>query len=158
MAPIIFISRGNFDDRPSYYRGRLSADQERTPSSHNVIDCFSCGRSIIYKGPQGDDSGRFCHQRCREWFDAGNPPYAPVNVSSVPIRDWKVICRPARGEIGVVYYGPILEPEARRRGQTKPAELIRPRRPCQRCGSSLPVWVKGKAVRKSVKYCEGCRT
>jgi len=39
--------------------------------------CFSCGREFTYRGPQGDDSGRFCHPRCREWYDAGNPPYAP---------------------------------------------------------------------------------
>ena len=113
----------------------------------------------MYKGPSGDDSGRFCHQRCREWFDAGNPPYAPVNVSSVPIRDWKVVAGPPGVNLGASNYGPILDRKRPlRRGQTEPGELIRPRRPCQRCGSSLPVWVKGKAVRKSVKYCEGCRT
>jgi hypothetical protein len=134
-------------------------DRDRVPSSHNVVDCFACGRAFLYKGPSGDDSGRFCHQRCREWFDAGNPPYAPVNVSSVPIRDWKVVAGPPGVNLGASYYGPILDRKRPlRRGQTEPGELIRPRRPCQRCGSSLPVWVKGKAVRKSVKYCEGCRT
>ena len=132
-------------------------DRDRVPSSHNVVDCFACGRSFLYEGPHGDDSGRFCHQRCREWFDAGNPPYAPVNVSSVPIRDWKVVAGPPGVNLGASYYGPILDRKRPlRRGQTEPTELIRPRRPCQRCGSPLPVWVKGKAVRKSVKYCEGC--
>ena len=55
-------------------------DRDRVPSSHNVVDCFACGRSFLYEGPHGDDSGRFCHQRCREWFDAGNPPYALISV------------------------------------------------------------------------------
>lgn len=87
-------------------------DRDRVPSSHNVVDCFACGRSFLYEGPHGDDSGRFCHQRCREWFDAGNPPYAPLNVMSVPLRDWKVICRPAGGESGGVILRPHPRPEA----------------------------------------------
>jgi hypothetical protein len=58
-------------------------DRDRTSSSHNVVVCFACGRSFLYKGPSGDDSGRFCHSRCREWFDAGNPPYAPINVMAL---------------------------------------------------------------------------
>ena len=132
-------------------------DRERAPSSHNVIDCFSCGRSFIYKEPRGDDSGRFCHSRCREWFDAGNPPYAPASVTAVPIGDWKVVAGPPGLELGASYYSPILD-RPRRRGQAEPTELICPRPPCQRCGSLLPVWINGKALRKSVKYCEGCRT
>jgi hypothetical protein len=108
---------------------------------------------------RGDDGGRFCHQRCREWFDAGNPAHCAGqrNVRSDPrLEDH---C-PAPGvKLGASYYGAILDRKRPlRRGQTEPTELIRPRRPCQRCGSPLPVWINGKALRNSVKYCEGCRT
>ena len=34
-----------------------------------VQACFSCGRTYS----TGD--GRFCHPRCRQWFDDGDPPY-----------------------------------------------------------------------------------
>jgi hypothetical protein len=37
-----------------------------------VQECFSCGRSYTVA------DGRFCSARCREWFDAGNPPYDPA--------------------------------------------------------------------------------
>jgi hypothetical protein len=44
-----------------------------------LLDCFSCGRPFTYRDPKADGtSGRFCSDPCREWFDAGNPPYAPI--------------------------------------------------------------------------------
>jgi hypothetical protein len=33
--------------------------QEPKQSAHQVLDCFTCGRPYLYKGPKGDDSGRF---------------------------------------------------------------------------------------------------
>ena len=41
-----------------------------------------------------------------------------------------------------------------RRGQTEPIELIRPAGPVSSADSRLPVWINGKALRKSVKYCD----
>jgi hypothetical protein len=45
--------------------------QERT----DIIACFSCGYNFIYRGRQGELSGRFCSMRCQDWYDAGNPSY-----------------------------------------------------------------------------------
>jgi hypothetical protein len=51
----------------------LMRDRERPskkPSSS--IDCFLCERSFTYRAPQGDASGRFCSDKCREAYDAGH--------------------------------------------------------------------------------------
>ena len=114
--------------------------------AHNVVDCFACGRAFLYKGPSGDDSGRFCHQRCREWFDAGNPAQAPVNVMSVPIRDWKVVAGPPGVKLGASYYGPILD---RKRPLRHGLELIRPRRSLGEGQGGQKI---GQILRRSTRY------
>jgi hypothetical protein len=48
----------------------LSKDEESATTTDDIVGaCFSCGRTYIYR------RGRFCSERCREWFDAGNQPY-----------------------------------------------------------------------------------
>jgi hypothetical protein len=71
----------------------LLADRDRPTTQHNVVACFSCGTTFVYKGRQGEGShwigsdedghpspdaslnGRFCSLRCQQWFDDGNPSY-----------------------------------------------------------------------------------
>jgi hypothetical protein len=54
----------------------LLSDRDRPPSPrHNIVPCFSCGYTFVYRGRNGDLNGRFCSLRCREWFDQGNPSY-----------------------------------------------------------------------------------
>ena len=112
-------------------------------------------------------AGRSCIKDRAATTVAGSAISAAVSGSTLAIRrtrrstyrQFRSVIGRSSPNLGASYYGPILDRKRPlRRGQTEPGELIRPRRPCQRCGSSLPVWVKGKAVRKSVKYCEGCRT
>jgi hypothetical protein len=134
---------------------RAARPETKTPT------CISCGRGFTYRGPQGDDSGRFCHARCREWFDAGNPAHelaAEERVNRVPLRAWKIVAGPPGVAIGAAYYPPILDraKKVKRIGKLANDELIRPRRLCERCGEPLPVWVKGKKVSASRKYCAGC--
>ena len=126
--------------------------------------CFSCGREFTHKGPQGDDSGRFCSSQCREAFDAGNrasePPAVMVErVNRVPLRAWKITAGPPGIEVGSKYYADILDrglKRPKRIGKLSNDELIRPRRLCERCGNPLPVWLKGKKVPATRKYCAGC--
>jgi hypothetical protein len=78
--------------------------------------CFSCGHGMVYSGPQGDDSGRFCSDHCRDWFDAGNRPwwenagFSP-NTYTVPhlysSRGWKVVAGPPGLEISSEHYAPF---------------------------------------------------
>lgn len=40
-----------------------------------IIPCFACGRTFVYKEPKGEESGRFCSDNCRQAYDAGFPTY-----------------------------------------------------------------------------------
>ena len=60
-------------------------------SAKSVIGCHCCGRDMLYRGPSGDDSGRFCSTRCREAFDAGFPPYQPVDIRKLFTASWRVV-------------------------------------------------------------------
>ena len=52
----------------------LLRDRARTSQVISTsMDCFLCGRSFVYKGPQGPEllSGRFCSDRHRDNYDIG---------------------------------------------------------------------------------------
>jgi hypothetical protein len=53
----------------------LLADRNKVKIKHNIIPCFSCGQTFVYKGRHGELNGRFCSLRCQQWFDDGNPSY-----------------------------------------------------------------------------------
>jgi predicted nucleic acid-binding Zn ribbon protein len=40
-----------------------------------IASCVSCGRGFIQR------ESRFCSDRCREWFDGGNPPYTSYDAN-----------------------------------------------------------------------------
>jgi hypothetical protein len=69
----------------------LKADLLRTdgPATPSIDDCFLCGRSFVYRGPTGDDSGRFCSDRCREGYDGGRRTSEDLNPFK--ITKWRVI-------------------------------------------------------------------
>jgi hypothetical protein len=136
--------------------------QRAARPKYEAMECFSCGRGLNYKGPRGHDSGRLCSSRCREWYDAGNPAYEPPavtveRINRVLLRAWKVIAGPP-GQVGSAYYADLLDrpKKAKRIGKLSNDELIRPRRLCEWCGNPLPVWIKGKKVPATRKYCAGC--
>ena len=70
--------------------------QERT----DITKCFICGYSMVYRG------SRFCSDRCREWFDAGNNPVD--NYENYSLTGWRVIAGPPGIEIGSDYYAGIF--------------------------------------------------
>jgi hypothetical protein len=111
-------------------------------------ECFSCGRSY---GAHGD--GGFCSPRCREWFDAGNPPCDRSYVRSVtdmPLKAWKVA---AGAVIGSSPWQSVID--ASERGEQQ-KDLIRPRKLCDRCGARIPPWIKGRAVNSNRTRCFAC--
>jgi hypothetical protein len=133
--------------------------------SKPIIPCLSCGARFVYKGPQGDGSGRFCSDRCREWCDAGNqraednPGIRPTEANMpglYGLRGWKVIAGPPGIEIGSEYYAGIIAASDRKRAESA-GDLIRPRKLCARCGAKLPVWIKGRKVPSSRKLCDACQ-
>ena len=52
----------------------ILADRARPTTQHNIVPCFVCGYTFVYKGRRGDLNGRFCSMRCQDWYDAGNGP------------------------------------------------------------------------------------
>jgi predicted nucleic acid-binding Zn ribbon protein len=140
-------------------RIRLAAAIERdllrpTYKPQSAPTCFVCGR------PYSKGDGRFCASKCREAFDRGATPYeVPRDLMLVPMRDWKIVAGPPGVEIGASYYAPLLDRKRpKQAGKLAADELIRPRRPCVKCGTPLPVWLKGKRVPITRKFCEMCRT
>jgi hypothetical protein len=82
----------------------LLRDRERpTTPTNNLMECFVCGRSYMRRPASGDDSARFCGQRCRAGFDAGFSPHDPNHVrvlTNVPLSAWLAG--------GTRYYEPVL--------------------------------------------------
>jgi hypothetical protein len=152
----------------------LKAKQDKTI----FPECFACGRTYSKSAttsvePWGFASERFCSDRCRHGYDNGGPVHNPNHVGEVtdaPPRSWKVAVGPPMAsprlapgvEIGANYYTPVLDAiehrQSRRRLKDNPTEPPRPKPKCQRCSKPLPVWIKGKRVRKDRKYCLGCQT
>jgi hypothetical protein len=80
-------------ERAERLAANLLADRQRERPKHNIIGCWSCGQTFVYRGRQGaasvwigsdDDghaspdtslNGNFCSQRCQDWHDDGNPTY-----------------------------------------------------------------------------------
>ena len=98
--------------------------------------CFAWGRSYQPLPLSGDDSTRFCGRTCREAYDAGYMPKPELDPFSVKWADGVTVNR--------------------RTDRIPNDELIRPRRPCLRCGGNMPVWIRGKRVSASRKFCPGC--
>jgi hypothetical protein len=69
----------------------LKADilADRPFTSPSSVECFLCERSYIYKGPNGDDSGRFCSDKCRESYDAAYR--RPEAVDPFKPTGWRVV-------------------------------------------------------------------
>src|SRR5438105_8671089 len=67
--------------------GILAADALRDESRVDSIfnKCFSCRRGMVYRVSSGDDSGRFCSAKCREWYDAGNRPIDQIHAAVIPL-------------------------------------------------------------------------
>jgi hypothetical protein len=86
----------------------LLADRDRPTQNHNIVPCFVCGYTFVYKGRQGELNGRFCSLRCQDWYDAGNPSYEQQReherkLLHTPIEDLTIIAGPPGVEVGSRY-------------------------------------------------------
>jgi hypothetical protein len=146
----------------------LADRQQRTTSSlHNIVPCFSCGYTFVYRGRQGELNGCFCSMRCQDWYDAGNEPIGEEIVYRC--RDRRpmkrgpkgidcVNCRKEFESLGLRCCSIECERSYRER-QNNLAVLaeagIEPkaRRQCEQCKAVIPQWRKGRRVSKSVRFC-----
>jgi hypothetical protein len=150
----------------------LKADLlRRTPKKSTSIEqCFSCGRSFTYRGPVGDNSGRFCSDRCREWYDAGNPAYDSDYLSktkySLPIgpKGFYVNCLGCGNRfdsIGLRCCSSNCERTYRDRQENtalmaEVGMLVEAKRKCARpgCSNPVPKWRNGRRVSKRARFCD----
>ncbi len=56
----------------------IEREAELAATRSQALGCHCCGRPFVYKGPRGNDGGRFCSDRCREAYDAGAPAFDPL--------------------------------------------------------------------------------
>jgi hypothetical protein len=132
-------------ERAERLAAQLLADRERATSSrHNIIACFSCGHTFVYRGRRGaasvwigsdEDghpspdtslSGRFCSLRCQDWHDEGNPGYEEQQehgrqLLKAPLDSLFVVAGPPSVEVGSAYYATKgFKSAPMRRGSNRP--------------------------------------
>ena len=120
----------------------LLEDHNKVKPQHNIVPCFSCGATFVYKGRQGELNGRFCSMRCQAWFDDGNPSYEQQQeqereLLNAPLDSLVVVAGPAN-MVGRKPYAELFGAVAQSRG--KPRETYQTRRtrdgyiiPCAHC-------------------------
>jgi hypothetical protein len=87
----------------------LLADRQRERPKHNIVPCWSCGQTFVYRGRQGELNGNFCSMRCQDWFDGGNPTYEQQceherKLVGAALGDFVVVAGPADSEVDSKYY------------------------------------------------------
>jgi predicted nucleic acid-binding Zn ribbon protein len=139
----------------------LADQQERTQRTvnHNIIACFSCGYTFVYRGRQGELNGRFCSMRCQDWYDAGNPSYEQQReherkLLNVPLADLVVVAGPP-GMVGRKPFDELFDAAARAMGvQRETYQMKRTREgyiiPCAHCRKDFD----SKGLRFCSKECE----
>jgi hypothetical protein len=100
--------------------GQIERDLLRSDDAEprdDITRCFMCGHGMMYRG------NRFCSDRCRDYYDAGNPGYAQdwlrPKVDWYGIKSWKVIAGPPGVEVGSDYYRPLRDAFSAPRKQAK---------------------------------------
>jgi hypothetical protein len=147
----------------------LLADRNRPTTQHNIVPCFVCGHTFVYRGRRGELNGRFCSLRCQDWYDAGNEPIGEEIVyrwrDSTPMRNgtkgFYINCAHCRKEfesLGLRCCSNDCERSLKERQDnlTVMAEAgIEPKakRQCDQCGTVIPQWRKGRRVSKAVRFC-----
>jgi hypothetical protein len=133
-------------------------------SSSEAIACFSCGRSFLYT--TGNDFGRFCSARCREWFDAGYPAHRPLDTSrlcNLPIGPHGFLISCAGCGIrfdskGLRCCSTDCEGSLGRKRELdaflKDDPFRGVKRKCLGCGGDIPNWRNGRRVSAATRFCK----
>jgi hypothetical protein len=121
--------------------------------------CFTCGRSFI----KGD--GRFCHRCCRAAFDAGLPPFEPLDLDksySLPKgpTGFNINCKFCQTRFdsrGLRCCSTECERKFRQKQELDVELTDDPfravKRKCENCGGDIPNWRNGRRVSAATKFC-----
>jgi hypothetical protein len=105
----------------------LLADRQRERPKHNIVPCWSCGQTFVYRGRQGAASvwigsdedghaspdtslnGNFRSMRCQVWYDDGNPTYeqpctSENKLTGAALGSFFVVAGPPGLEVGSRLY------------------------------------------------------
>jgi predicted nucleic acid-binding Zn ribbon protein len=136
-------------------RNLLRSDER---PSINITKCFSCGYTYVSKLGK-----RFCSDRCREWFDAGNPSYQQQQEWVRKPSAMSIVCQGCQKEFeseGLRCCSIDCERRYRERQENlaimaavgdKPRERRRCANP--RCERSIPTWRNGRRIRSDTRFC-----
>jgi endogenous inhibitor of DNA gyrase (YacG/DUF329 family) len=126
-----------------------------------VIGCFSCGRTFVYRGHRS--SGRFCSDRCREYFDGGRAIYEPLDIDalySLPKSKLGFLtaccgCGKKFDSKALRFCSAECERDYRERQERRALmlEAPAPKRTCLECGRNIPRWRNGRQVSAATKFC-----
>jgi hypothetical protein len=158
-------------------RDLLRSDSEQPT---NTTKCFSCGYGMVYRG------NRFCSDRCRNWYDAGNPGDEQGWLRHKPTYRWRdgrpmrmgargfhINCAQCQKEfesLGLRCCSTECERSYRERQENLAvmAEVgigPAPKRQCANpdCGQTIPKWRNGRKVSAKTRFCSPkcsrrCRT
>jgi hypothetical protein len=170
-------------ERAERLAANLLADRERQRErpKHDIVACWSCGTTYVYRGRQGDLNGNFCSMRCQDWYDDGNPSFERQRelsrvtytyLDGRPMRAGRdgfyIACKHCNKEfesLGLRCCSTDCE-RSYRESQERRAVLkevgIEPtsRRMCERvgCDRPIPKWKNGRQVSSKVRFCSDlCR-
>jgi hypothetical protein len=116
-------------ERVERLAANLLADRqrERERPKHNIVPCWSCGHTFVYRGRQGAASiwigsdedghpssdtslnGNFCSMRCQDWFDDYNPTYEQQceherKLTGAALGAFVIVAGPPELEVGSKFY------------------------------------------------------
>jgi predicted nucleic acid-binding Zn ribbon protein len=149
----------------------VEAEDTRHFKVGSPTKCFLCRASYLYCGSVGDDSGRFCSDRCRDAYDFSGLRYrspearfthADGHLMPPVAGGFRVACR----SCGVQFNSNGLafcSDDCRRLGEARQeakAAGHEPRkgRTCIDCGSRIPRYTSsGRATKANVVRCTGCQ-
>jgi hypothetical protein len=150
----------------------ILADRARPTTQHNIVPCFVCGYTFVYKGRRDDLNGHFCSMRCQEWYDAGNAPISDQRIvyryrDARPMKSgskgFYIACAHCRKEfesLGLRCCSAECERTHRERRDNFAvmAEVgIETSRKCHcaapGCSVIIPTWKNGRRVSSKVAFC-----
>jgi hypothetical protein len=132
--------------------------------------CLLCRAGFVYRGPNGDNSGRFCSDRCRELYDSGLR-YRPVSIryadgNGQPMRPtddgFRIVCRSCGVQFeskGLVFCSDDCRQLSAVRKEAKAAGYEpRQGRMCMDCNGRIPRYTpSGRATKSTAVRCSACQ-
>jgi hypothetical protein len=123
----------------------------------DVTKCYSCGHSMLAR------RGRFCSDRCRDWYDAGRPSFDEQRERQRQDITRRIQCQGCQREFesrGLHCCSIECDRLYREREDNRQvmAEVgIEPaaKRHCEgpNCSATIPKWRRGRRVSRATRFC-----